>query len=79
MFSTTSLTLTLDGPIRGNANGTIEPLGDGERSRTTTALDLKGYGIGKVLLPLFVRRQAESEMPRNMENLKRNLESGSAR
>jgi hypothetical protein len=37
---------------------------------------LKGYGIGKVLLPLFVRREAHAEMPKNMERLKQNLESG---
>jgi hypothetical protein len=39
---------------------------------------LRGYGIGKLLLPLFVRRQAETEMPRNLEQLKKNLESGAA-
>jgi uncharacterized protein YndB with AHSA1/START domain len=66
----------LDGPIRGDVNGTVEPLGDGDRSRATISLDLKGYGIGKVLLPLFVRRQAQTEMPKNMEKLKKNLESG---
>ena len=69
----------LDGPIRGDVDGTIEPLDDGDRSRATIVLDLKGHGIGKVLLPLFVRRQAETEMPRNLENLKHNLESGSDR
>jgi hypothetical protein len=36
---------------------------------------LKGYGIGKVLLPLFVRRQAQTETPKNMKKLKQNLES----
>jgi hypothetical protein len=66
----------LDGPICGNVDGAIEPLGDGDRSRATISLNLKGYGIGKVLLPLFVRRQAQAEMPKNMERLKQNLESG---
>jgi hypothetical protein len=37
---------------------------------------LKGHGIGKLLLPLFVRRQARREMPKNMESLRKNLESG---
>jgi hypothetical protein len=46
-------------------DGTVEPVGDGDRSRATISLDLKGYGIGKVLLPLFVRRQAHAEMPKN--------------
>jgi uncharacterized protein YndB with AHSA1/START domain len=65
----------LDGPIRGDVEGTVEPFGDGDRSRATISLDLKGHGIGKLLLPLIVRRQAEAEMPRNMESLKTNLES----
>ena len=65
----------IDGPIRGNVTGTIEPLEGGERSRVTIALDFEGHGIGKLLLPLFVRRQVQSEMPKNMQNLKNRLES----
>jgi len=65
-----------DGPIRGKVKGTVEPLGDGERSRVTLALDFEGHGIGKILLPLVVRRQAQAEMPRNMQKLKERLESG---
>jgi uncharacterized protein YndB with AHSA1/START domain len=65
-----------DGPIRGNVKGTVEPLEDGKRSRVTIALDFEGHGIGKVLLPLVVRRQAEAEMPRNMQRLQERLESG---
>ena len=65
-----------DGPIRGNVDGTVEPLGDGDRSRVTIALNLKGYGIGKLLLPLFVARQARTEMPQNMEKSRQNLETG---
>ena len=67
----------VDGPIRGNVRGTIEPLENGERSRVTIALDFEGHGIGKLLLPLFVRRQVQAEMPKNMHNLKGRLESGS--
>jgi uncharacterized protein YndB with AHSA1/START domain len=65
-----------DGPVRGNVKGTVEPVEDGERSRVTIALDLEAHGIGKVLVPLVVRRQAEAEMPRNMQRLKERLESG---
>lgn len=65
----------VDGPIRGNVRGTIEPLEQGERSRVTIALDFEGHGIGKLLLPLFVRRQVQAEMPKNMQNLKNRLES----
>jgi uncharacterized protein YndB with AHSA1/START domain len=66
----------VDGPIRGNVKGTVEPLEEGKRSRVTIALDFEGHGIGKVLLPLVVRRQAEKEMPRNLQRLKERLESG---
>jgi len=66
----------IDGPIRGNVKGTIEPLGDGERSRVTIALDFEAHGIGKLLVPLVVRRQARTEMPRNQQKLKELLERG---
>jgi hypothetical protein len=66
----------IDGPVRGNVKGTIEPLADGQRSRVTISLDLEGHGIGKILLPLVVRRQAEAEMPGNLQRLKERLESG---
>ena len=39
--------------------------------------DFTGHGIGKLLVPLIVRRQAASEMPENMRRLKQRLESGS--
>jgi carbon monoxide dehydrogenase subunit G len=65
----------IDGPIRGDVKGTVEPLGDGEHSQVTIALDLEGHGLGKLLLPLIVRRQVEKEMPKNMETLKRQLET----
>jgi uncharacterized protein YndB with AHSA1/START domain len=65
----------LDGPVRGDVKGTIEPLDGGARSRVTIELDLHGHGIGKVLVPLFVRRKAGEEMPRNMQHLKQQLEN----
>ena len=66
----------VDGPVRGDVTGTIEPLDNGTRSRVTLSLELKGHGIGKLLLPLFVQRQAKNEMPRNAQKLKELLESG---
>ena len=65
----------VDGPVRGTAKGTIEPLEGGERSRVTITLDFEGHGLGKLLVPLVVRRQATAEMPKN-QNLKERLESG---
>jgi uncharacterized protein YndB with AHSA1/START domain len=66
----------IDGPVRGNVNGGIEPLDDGARSRVTIELDFEGHGIGKLLVPLVVRRQAQKEVPRNQQKLKERLESG---
>jgi hypothetical protein len=66
----------IDGPVRGNVKGTIVPLDDGARSRVTIELDFEGHGIGKLLVPLVVRRQAQKEVPRNQQKLKERLESG---
>jgi uncharacterized protein YndB with AHSA1/START domain len=66
----------LDGPVRGVVSGSVEPLDEGARSRVTINLDFTGHGIGKLLVPLVVRRQAQREMPRNMQNLKERLEAG---
>ncbi len=65
----------IDGPVRGNVKGTIEPLDDGARSRVTIELDFQGHGIGKLLVPLVVRKQAQKEVPRNQQKLKEQLES----
>jgi uncharacterized protein YndB with AHSA1/START domain len=64
----------VDGPFRPGAAVTVEPLGDGTRSRVTIALDLEGHGIGK-LLPLdVIRRMAAKRAPRSYQNLKERLE-----
>jgi uncharacterized protein YndB with AHSA1/START domain len=65
----------IDGPVRAIVHGTVEPLADGTRSRVTITLDFQGYGIGKLLVPLVVRRQARAEMPRDQQKLKHQLES----
>jgi carbon monoxide dehydrogenase subunit G len=64
----------LDGPIRATVNVTVEPLGGDDRSRLTIGLDFEGHGIGKLLVPLVVRREAEKEMPENLRRLKERLE-----
>lgn len=68
----------VDGPIRPNAEVTVEPLDGGTRSRVTFALDFEGHGIGVPLLPL-VRRQAQKGAPASYRNLKKRLESGDYR
>lgn len=65
----------IDGPIRALVGVTVEPLADGTRSRATIVLDFAGHGIGKLLVPLVVRRQAAREMPANMRRLKARLEA----
>ena len=68
----------IDGPIRPIGKGTLEPVGDGQRTRFTFEIDFEGHGIGKLLIPLVVRRQARTEMAKSHEALKERLESGAA-
>ena len=63
-----------DGPIRAAVDVLVEPVTD-SRSRLTISVDFTGYGIGKILVPLMVRREARKEMPENMEALKRLIET----
>ena len=65
----------IDGPIRATVDVTVEPVNGSARSRVTIALDFEGHGIGRLLVPLIVRRQARSEMPANVERLKTRLEA----
>jgi uncharacterized protein YndB with AHSA1/START domain len=65
----------IDGPIRAKVAVAIEPLADRSRSRLTIELDFTGHGIGKLLVPLVVRRQAARGMPETMTRLKQRLGS----
>src|SRR5215471_14804276 len=62
-----------DGPIRATVDVLVEPLAD-SRSRLTISVDFTGHGIGKILVPLMVRREARKEMPQNMAALKQRME-----
>ena len=64
----------IDGPIRAAVDVTVEPVTE-TRSRLTISLDFEGHGIGKILVPLVVRREARKEMPTNVATLKARLES----
>lgn len=66
----------IDGPIRARVDVTVEPTGD-TTSRVTISVDFDGHGIGRLLVPLVVRRQARREMPANMRRLKSRLEAAS--
>jgi Polyketide cyclase / dehydrase and lipid transport len=63
-----------DGPIRAAVDVLVEPVTDA-RSRLTISVDFTGHGIGKILVPLIVRRQARKEMPGNIAMLKQRLEA----
>ena len=63
----------IDGPIRATVDLTVEPLTD-STSRLTIAVDFEGHGIGKILIPVLIRRQAHKEMPANVATLKRRIE-----
>lgn len=65
----------IDGPIRAIVNVTVEPLDAGAHSRVRIELDFEGHGIGKLLVPLVVRRQARTEMPANCARLKQRIEA----
>ncbi len=62
-----------DGPIRATVDVQVEPLA-GSRSRLTISVDFTGHGIGKILVPLMVRREARKEVPENIAALKRLIE-----
>jgi uncharacterized protein YndB with AHSA1/START domain len=64
------------GPVVGIAKGMVESLDGGQRSRLTIIFDFEAHGIGKLLVPLLVRRQVKRVLPRNEQKLKEILESG---
>lgn len=66
----------IEGPVRPDVHGTIEPLDDGRRSRLTLDIDYEGHGLGRALVPMAVRPRARKEFPRNEQTLKSLLESG---
>jgi uncharacterized membrane protein len=65
----------LDGPVRAVGTISIEPIGDGSRSRLTFTLEFKGHGLaGKILLPV-ARTQARKQIPKDQARMKELLES----
>ena len=69
----------IDGPIRAEVNVTVQPLDGDQRARLTIEIDFTGRGVGQILVPLVVRRQARREMPANLKRLKQRLEAPLAR
>lgn len=65
----------IDGPIRAIVDVTVESVDAPRRCRVTITVDFEGHGLGKLLVPLVVRREAQKEMPANMMRLKERLEA----
>lgn len=63
----------INGPIRVTVDLTVQPL-TANRSELTISVDFTGHGIGKLLVPLMVRREAAKRMPANLATLKQRLE-----
>jgi uncharacterized membrane protein len=65
----------LDGPVRADGTISIEPIGDGSRSRVTFTIEFRGHGLaGRVLLPV-ARTQARKQIPKDQARMKKLLES----
>ncbi|WP_415947420.1 SRPBCC family protein [Streptomyces sp. KLOTTS4A1] len=64
----------IEGPVRPDIHGTVEPLDGGSRCRLTIDIDYEGHGLGKALIPLAVRPRARKEFPRDEQMLKSLLE-----
>jgi carbon monoxide dehydrogenase subunit G len=65
----------IDGAIRATVDVAVKPLDERRRARVRIELDFTGHGIGKLLVPLIVRRQAKNEMPANLQRMKERLEA----
>ncbi|MGG8408253.1 SRPBCC family protein [Streptomyces sp. 12297] len=65
----------VDGPVRPDVQGTIEPLDGGTRSRVTISVDFEGRGLGRALVPLKVKPMVRKEMPQSEQKLKHLLEA----
>jgi uncharacterized membrane protein len=66
----------LDGPIRPHGTISVEPIGDGSRSRVTFEMDMEGHGLaGKMMAPM-ARKAAAKQVPKDQAKLKERLEAG---
>jgi N-acetylglutamate synthase-like GNAT family acetyltransferase len=67
----------IDGPIRANVTVTVDPRQAGEAAHVAIEVDVQGYGMGKLILPVVIR-EARKEVPESCQNLKARLENGAA-
>ena len=59
----------IDGPIRAMVDVSVEER-SAAHTQLTISLDFEGHGIGRLLVPLLVRREARKEMPASVKALK---------
>jgi hypothetical protein len=59
----------IDGPIRAAVDVVVDPVGD-SRSLLTISVDFADQGIGKILVPLMVRRKPARRCRRTRSNLR---------
>jgi carbon monoxide dehydrogenase subunit G len=64
----------VDGAIRATVKVTVEPRQGGQHSHVRVSLDLSAYGMGRLLLPMAVRR-ARRHAPQICQRLKQQLEN----
>jgi uncharacterized protein YndB with AHSA1/START domain len=62
----------LDGPIRAEGTERLEPAGEG--SRVSFEMEMRGHGVGVLILPM-VRRQVNRQVVESHKELKRMLEA----
>ncbi len=60
-------------PCEPRSTSPSHPIAD-NRSRLSITIAFTGHGIGKLLVPLVVEREARKEMPANLAALKEHLE-----
>jgi hypothetical protein len=66
----------LDGPVRPVGTVSVEPIGDGSRSRVTIKIDFIGHGIGGKVISPVAKTQARKQIPKDQAKMKQLLESG---
>jgi hypothetical protein len=66
----------LDGPLRPYGTITVDPAGDGSRSRVTFEMDFTTHGLGGKLLAPMARKQAAKQVVADQAKLKERLEAG---
>jgi uncharacterized membrane protein len=64
------------GPVRPHGSITLTPLENGTRTQVDFRMEFVGHGLGVLLIPL-AQRDAQRQVPKDLDALKRRLESQS--